>query len=150
MTRALTDLLAALDEQAKAELSDVEQGQRAKADRVCALARTEAERLRLSVVASAVSTAEYEAARLLADARLGAARTRRTACEQALTEVRAQVQERLAALGSTNAGTAATLALVDEALEQLPGASTVVVPANHADAVSEHLAGRTAAEVTGD
>ncbi len=150
MTSDLTDLLVVLEQQAKAELAGIEQQQRTEAERVGAQARTDAELLQRTAVDEAVRTAERDAARMLAEARLGAAGIRRAAREQALADVRAGVQARLVELHGTAAGSAVTIALLDEALEQLPSATTVVVAAPYSALVGTHLAGRTAAHVTSD
>lgn len=150
MTGDLTDLLVVLERQAEAELAAIEQQRRTEAERVCAQARTDAEVLQRTAIDLAVRTAEQDAARLLAEARLGAAGIRRAAREQALTDVRARVQTRLVALQGTVAENAATIALVDEALEQLPNATTVVVAPRHSALIGTHLAGRTAVQVTSD
>lgn len=131
---ALRDLLDALEEEGAAEHEKAEQDRRREAARILAEARERAAKTRAAVLAAAETEGQQEAQDLLIAARFGARRAVRTARDDALAEVLKRVRQRLTELPGTDVGAAAASGCVDEALLALPNATTVRV--HPADAAS--------------
>lgn len=137
---ALTDLLQVLDSDAERELAEVRSAHDRKAEAILTAAAREARRDRERILAAAEAEATARTAQLLAEAELAAAQHLRVTVAEELDGVRQAVSARLQALPGTPEGTAATIALLEEALAVLPdrdGAQTVHVHPGDATAVSD-------------
>lgn len=136
---ALTDLLAALDDEAAEELARAEDTAAAEAERVRAAAAADAEQILNRALVDAQRDGAAAAARELAAARTDAAGVVRAAQQRALEAVFDQAGRRLAALRSDPHYPAVLRGCLVEALQALPAAVTIRVDEHDQDQARDIL-----------